>query len=57
MTNEQKQKLEKFDDQMLLCELAVAFGNTPEVDLTNYHRGLLMAIFENLNLEHFDDLP
>ncbi len=57
MTDEQKKKLCKMDDMKLLCELSIAYGNTLGADLGSYHRTNLMKIFEDLNLEHINDLP
>lgn len=57
MTNEQEVKLMKMNDLMLLMELSIAFANTPKAKLGSYHRTNLMKIFEDLNLNHIDDLP
>jgi hypothetical protein len=47
----------KMDDLMVLMQLSMAFGNTPNAKLGSYHRKNLMKIFEDLNLEHIEDLP
>ncbi len=57
MTNKQEVKLMKMNDLMLLIQLSIAFGNTPNAKLGSYHRTNLMKIFEDLNLDHIDDLP
>jgi hypothetical protein len=57
MTDEQERKLYKMDDQQLLIELAIAFGNTDDGDLGSYHRTNLLKIFEDLNLDHMKDYP
>ncbi|MCP4989349.1 MAG: hypothetical protein GY928_25820 [Colwellia sp.] len=57
MTNDQEIKLIKMNDQKLLIELSIAFGNTIDGDLGSYHRRNLMAIFEDLNLDHINDYP
>lgn len=57
MTEEQFSKLVNMDDQKLLCELAIAYGNTPDADLGGYHRRNLMNIFADLNLDHMRDYP
>lgn len=56
MTDEQERKIYKMDDQKLLVELAVAYGNTPDADLGSYHRRNLIAVFADLNLDHLDDI-
>jgi hypothetical protein len=50
-------KLYKMDDQRLLCELAIAYGNTDDADLGSYHRRNLMTVFADLNLDHMEDYP
>jgi hypothetical protein len=57
MTNEQESKLYKMNDQKLLIELAIAYGNTTDADLGSYHRRNVMAIFADLNLDHMSDYP
>ncbi len=57
MTEGQYSKLINMDDQKLLCELAIAYGNTTDADLGSYHRQNLMHIFENLKLDHMNDYP
>ncbi len=57
MTEEQYSKLINMDDQKLLCELAIAYGNTPDADLGSYHQRNLINIFEDLNLDHMSDYP
>jgi hypothetical protein len=57
MTDEQEKKLYKMKDQKLLIELAVAYGNTEDVDLGSYHRRNILAIFSDLNLGHLEDCP
>lgn len=57
MTNEQEKKLYKMDDQRLLCELAVAYGNTTDADLGCCHRKNILSIFADLNLDHLSDCP
>ncbi len=57
MTDKQKEKMENFDDLMLLIQLSIAFGNTPKAKLGSYHRTNLMKIFEDLNLDHMVGLP
>jgi hypothetical protein len=57
MTDEQERKLYKMDDQKLLIELSIAYGNTTDADLGSYHRRNLMAIFKDLNLDHMVDWP
>lgn len=57
MTDDQERKLYKMDDQKLLIELAIAFGNTDDADLGSYHRINLLKIFEDLNLDHMKDYP
>ena len=57
MTDEQEQKLYKMGDQRLLCELAIAYGNTPDADLGCCHRKNIIAVFANLNLDHMRGYP
>ncbi len=57
MTDKQERKICTMGDQQLLCELAVAFGNTPGADLGTYHRTNLLKVFEDLNLDHMVDYP
>lgn len=57
MTNEQEIKLMKMNDLMLLIQLSIAFGNTPNAQIGSYGRTNLMKIFEDLNLDHIDDMP
>ncbi len=57
MTDEQEVKLMKMDDQQLLIELAIAYGNTPDADLGDYHRTNLLKVFADLNLDHMCDYP
>jgi hypothetical protein len=45
------------DDQKLLIELAIAYGNTEDGDLGSYHRRNILAIFADLNLDHMVDDP
>lgn len=57
MTDEQGRILYKMDDQKLLCELAIAYGNTTDADLGCCHRKNIMAILADLNLDHINDYP
>lgn len=44
-------------DQRLLIELAIAFGNSPDVKLDADDRSRVMSVFESLNLDHMSDYP
>jgi hypothetical protein len=57
MTDEQEKEIYKMDDQKLLIELAIAYGNTDDADLGSYHRRNIMTIFKDLNLDHMVDDP
>ena len=57
MTDEQEKKIYKMDDQKMLIELAIAYGNTEDADLGTYHRRNIMAIFADLNLDYMVDDP
>jgi hypothetical protein len=57
MTNEQEKKLEKMNDQKLLCELAVAYGNTAGISLDSDKRSSIMRIFDALDLSHMRYYP
>lgn len=57
MTDEQEIKIMKMDDQKMLIELAIAYGNTDDADLGEYHRRNLLAIFVDLDLDHMDAYP
>jgi hypothetical protein len=57
MTDEQETKLYKMDDQKLLIELAIAYGNTVDGSLGCCHRKNIMAIFKDLDLDHLVDDP
>ena len=57
MTDEQGRKLYKMDDQRLLCELAIAYGNTIDANLGCCHRKNIIAVFADLNLDHMNDYP
>ena len=55
MNPEQKQKLKEMDDETLLVNLAIAFSYTDDIQLGSYHRGHLMKIFDELNLDHINE--
>lgn len=57
MTDEQKAKIESFDDQQLLIELAIAFGCSSNIELGAWAKYQIMNIFDKLNLDHINDLP
>ena len=57
MTDEQERKLYKMDDQRLLCELAIAYGNTMGISFDSDQRKSIMTLFDCLNLDHMNDYP
>lgn len=56
-TIQQEAKLANMDDQKLLVELAIAFGNTPDFKLDADNRARVMTIFDCLNLDHLSNYP
>lgn len=57
MTDEQEKKLYKMDDQKLLIELAIAYGNTEDASLGCCNRKNILEIFKDLDLDHMVDDP